>query len=58
MIGGYGHDDRVCAYPAAMALFDTEAPEYTSVVILADKEGDRQRRQHGYAVVVLQIFCR
>lgn len=38
MIGGYGHDDRVCAYPAAMALFDTEAPEYTSVVILADKE--------------------
>lgn len=38
MIGGYGHDDRVCAYPAAMAAFTTEAPEFTAVTVLADKE--------------------
>lgn len=38
MIGGYGHDDRVCAYPAAMAAFATENPEFTAVTVLADKE--------------------
>ena len=38
MIGGYGHDDRVCAYPSAMAAFDVEAPDYTCVTVLTDKE--------------------
>jgi aspartyl aminopeptidase len=38
MIGGYGHDDRVCAYPALTALLETENPSYTAVTILADKE--------------------
>ncbi len=38
MVGAYGHDDRVCAYPALQALFDCEAPEKTSLVVLADKE--------------------
>lgn len=38
MIGAYGHDDRVCAYPALMALIESKRPEYTSVVCLADKE--------------------
>ena len=38
MIGGYGHDDRVCAYPALAALLDTEHPQHTAVVILTDKE--------------------
>ena len=38
MIGGYGHDDRVCAYPSAMAAFDIETPEYTCVTVLTDKE--------------------
>lgn len=38
MIGGYGHDDRVCAYPALAALLDTENPQHTAVVILTDKE--------------------
>lgn len=37
LIGGYGHDDRVCAYPELMAALDCE-PEYTAVAILADKE--------------------
>ncbi len=38
MIGSYGHDDRVCAYPAAEAIFDAQAPEYTAVTCLTDKE--------------------
>ncbi len=39
MIGGYGHDDRVCAYPSFEAILDVDgAPEYTAVTILTDKE--------------------
>lgn len=38
MIGAYGQDDRVCAYPALMAALNTEKPERTLVTILADKE--------------------
>lgn len=38
LIGSYGHDDRVCAYPAAMAAFDVEAPDYTVISVLTDKE--------------------
>ena len=38
LIGGYGHDDRVCAYPAAMAAFDITDPEYTCISVLTDKE--------------------
>ncbi|WP_322199724.1 aminopeptidase [Acutalibacter intestini] len=38
MIGAYGHDDRVCAYPALEALFDCGAPERTAITVLADKE--------------------
>ncbi len=38
LIGAYGHDDRVCAYPALMAILDCENPEYTSVTVLTDKE--------------------
>ena len=38
LIGSYGHDDRVCAYPAAMAAFATDNPEYTAITVLTDKE--------------------
>ena len=38
MIGSYGHDDRVCAYPPVMALTQCGALNSTAVVILADKE--------------------
>ena len=39
MIGAYGHDDRVCAYPAAEALFAIEGtPVHTAVAVLTDKE--------------------
>ena len=38
MIMGYGHDDRVCAYPSFEAMLRVENPEYTSVCLLVDKE--------------------
>ncbi|MGN0593242.1 MAG: aminopeptidase [Ruminococcus sp.] len=38
MIGGYGHDDRVCAYPALRALVDCKQPAHTAVTVLTDKE--------------------
>ena len=38
MIMGYGQDDRVCAYPSLMALFNSEAPNKTCVCLMMDKE--------------------
>ena len=38
LIGGYGHDDRVCAFAELKAIFDVNEPEKTCVCILADKE--------------------
>ena len=38
MIGAYGHDDRVDAYPALMAEIGVLNPAYTTVCVLTDKE--------------------
>lgn len=38
LIGGYGHDDRVCAFAELKAIVDTKLPKKTAVCILADKE--------------------
>lgn len=38
LIGAYGHDDRVCAYPALTALLNDAGSDNTAMVILADKE--------------------
>ena len=39
LIGSYGHDDRVCAYPILTAIADAAGNnEHTSVTIFADKE--------------------
>ena len=37
-IGSYGHDDRVCAYPALTGLLCVEKPVHTLLTVLADKE--------------------
>lgn len=37
LIGGYGHDDRVCAYPAFKSILDTES-KHTVICMLVDKE--------------------
>ncbi len=38
MIGAYGQDDRVCAYPALTAIMDVKSPKKTAITVLADKE--------------------
>lgn len=38
LIGSYGHDDRVCSYPALRALLDCEDDTHTVMCVLADKE--------------------
>ena len=38
LVGGYGHDDRVCAYAELRAILDLKTPKRTAVCILADKE--------------------
>ena len=37
LIGAYGHDDRVCAYPALTAVLDNES-RHTVLAMLVDKE--------------------
>lgn len=38
MVGGYGQDDRSCAFCSFKSCMSTDVPEKTAVVILADKE--------------------
>ena len=38
MVGAYGQDDRVCAYPALMSILKIDSPQKTAVCVLTDKE--------------------
>ena len=38
LVGGYGHDDRVCAYPSITAMIDADECIHTTMCILVDKE--------------------
>lgn len=38
MVGGYGQDDRVCAYAGLKAILDVGAVEHTYMCVLTDKE--------------------
>ena len=38
MIGGYGQDDRVCAYATIKSIIDIEKPENTVIALIVDKE--------------------
>ena len=38
LIAAYGHDDRVCSYPALTAILNCETNNNTTIVVLADKE--------------------
>ncbi|MBR3289439.1 MAG: aminopeptidase [Clostridia bacterium] len=56
MIGAYGHDDRVCAYPALTALMALNAPEYTAVTVLTDKEEIGSTGASGMQAAYLENF--
>ncbi|MCQ2467169.1 MAG: aminopeptidase [Clostridia bacterium] len=55
-IAAYGHDDKVCAYPALMALFDQEKPNKTCVVLLTDKEEIGSYANSGAQSVLYENF--
>lgn len=37
-VGGYGQDDRVCAFTALKAILDVQTPKKTAMCLLVDKE--------------------
>lgn len=56
MIGGYGHDDRVCSYPAAVALLEQKTPELTAITVLTDKEETGSDGNTGLKSAYLRYF--
>ncbi|MGN0580130.1 MAG: aminopeptidase [Ruminococcus sp.] len=56
MIGAYGHDDRVCAYPALAATLDCENPAHTVVTVLTDKEETGSDGNTGLCSDYLRFF--
>ena len=62
LIGGYGHDDRVDAYPALLAEIETKNPVRTTVCVLTDKEeigsDGVTGMQSMYVFHFMQLLCR
>ncbi len=56
MVGAYGHDDRVCAYPAITAILECGTPAFTAVTILADKEETGSEGNTGMNSAFLRYF--
>ncbi len=56
LIGAYGHDDRVCSYPALRAEFDAVMPKKTTVTILTDKEETGSDGNTGLNSAYLKYF--
>ncbi len=56
MIGGYGHDDRSCAYPCIEAILNTSLPEETCIVLLTDKEEIGSDGNTGMKSLFLRYF--
>lgn len=58
LICGYGHDDRVCAYPALRAIFEATEPKHTLMCILADKEETGSEGNTGMqSVIFTDLIC-
>ena len=53
MVGAYGQDDRVCAYPALTAVMSVKNPKKTSLAILADKEEVGSMGNTGFIALLL-----
>ena len=56
MIGYYGHDDRVCAYPALMAALTCNNPEHTAITVLTDKEEIGSEGNTGLKSAYMEYF--
>ncbi len=58
LVGAYGHDDRVCAYPALIAITEIDMPEKTAICVLADKEETGSDGNTGLASDFLRFVVR
>lgn len=56
LISGFGHDDRVCAYPSFEALMNIKNTKKTAVVVLADREEVGSMGNSGMQSSFLQYF--
>ena len=63
MILGYGHDDRCCAYPSAVAMFDVPDVRTTACGLFVDKEevgsiGATGMRSHFFEDTIREVLDR
>lgn len=56
LIGAYGHDDRVCAFPAFEAVLNAGVPEKTVLTVLTDKEETGSEGNTGLDSSYLKYF--
>lgn len=56
MVGGYGQDDRVCAYTAVNAILEISNNDRTAVVILYDREETGSDGDTGAKSTFLEYF--
>ncbi len=56
LIGGYGQDDRVCAYTELMAVLNAKSVKRTAVAILTDKEETGSDGNTGLRSAYLKYF--
>ena len=62
-VGAYGQDDRVCSFPALVAVTDQERPDKTCVCLLSDKEeigsdGNTGAKSRLYINFLADLFAR
>ncbi len=55
-IAGYGQDDRVCSFAAWKAIEEIEQPEWTTIVLFADKEEIGSESNTGMKARYLENF--
>lgn len=56
LVGGYGQDDRVCAYTELMAVLNAKSVRKTAVAILTDKEETGSDGNTGLRSAYLKYF--
>ena len=61
MVGGYGHDDRICAYTSLRAVLDVQNPKWTVIALFFDKEeigsdGNTGAQSHFVEYVIAKLF--
>ncbi|RLG13334.1 MAG: aminopeptidase [Candidatus Nanohalarchaeota archaeon] len=60
LIGGYGHDDKICAFASFEALANVSKPEYTTMMLFLDKEeigsvGNTSAGSYFFSNVVMEL---